>query len=207
MERRNNEKSKGLVGWFLVIIIILQGCAAVKPQANFVDNKIELKQCKEDTSKFWWEKQGFNWHNYDKIMVEPIAIQMDKNNFKQEELQTAVNDFQKIITQGLSPEYLVVDEPGPNVLRLRCAITAINTSNPALNALTTLAIFMPLDMGGATIEVEFFNSITGERVAAMVDQKTGTPLQLKSSFSQFGQAKGAFEDWAKELKLALVTNP
>jgi len=114
---------------------------------------------------------------------------MDKNNFEREELQTVVN------------------EPGPNVLKIRSIITDIDTSNPALNTLTTVALFLPLDMGGITIEVDFCDAITGERVAAMVDQKTGTPLQFKNGFSRFGHARGAFVQWAKELKLALATNP
>jgi len=207
MEKRRNGKSKELAGWVLIIMVLLQGCAAVKPQSSLMDNKIELKQCKEDASKLWWEKPGFDWHRYNKVMLEPMGIKIDKKNFKQEELQTAVSGFRKIMIEGLSPEYLVVEEPGPKVLRIRSTITDIDTSNPALNVLTTLALFVPLDMGGAAIEVEFFDSITGERVAAMVDQKTGTPLQLKSSFSRFGQSNGAFGEWAKELKLAFATNP
>lgn len=207
MKRRSNEKSKGLVGLFLILTVLLQGCAAAKYQDSLLDNKTGLKQCKEDTSKLWWEKPGFDWHNYNKVILEPIVLQIDKKKLKQEELQTAVNGFRKTILEELSPEYIVVNEPGPNVLRIRSIITDIDTSNPALNTLTTVALFLPLDMGGATIQVDFFNSITGERVAAMVDQKTGTTLQFKNGFSRFGHAKGAFVEWAKELKLALATNP
>lgn len=207
MKQRRNEKLKCVVGLFLIITGLLQGCATIKPQTNLVDNNIDLKQCEDDTSKFWWEKPGFDWHNYNKIILEPTVLKIDKKNFKQGELQAAVNDFQKIITDGLSPEYPVINEPGPKVLRIRSMITDIDTSSPALNTLTTLALFVPLDMGGAAIEVEFFDSITGERVAAMIDQKSGTPLQFKSGFSRFGHAKGAFVEWAEELKLALVTNP
>lgn len=202
-----NVRFKGLIGWFLMITVLFQGCAAVKSQHSLMDNEIELKQCKEDMSKFWWEKPGFDWHDYNKIMLEPMAVKLDRKTFKKGELQTAVNDFRKITAEGLGPEYPVVDQPGPTVLRVQAALTDIDTCSPALNALSTAALFVPLDMGGAAIEVEFYNSITGERVAAMVDRKTGTPLQFKSSFSRFGHAKGAFEQWAKELKQALAANP
>lgn len=207
MRRRRNEKSKGFVGLFLIITVLLQGCATAKYQGSLLNSKIELKQCKGDTGKFWWEKPGFDWHNYNKVILEPIVLKIDKKKFEREELQIAVNGFRKTIIERLSPEYIVVNEPGPNVLRIRSIITDIDTSNQVLNTLTTVALFLPLDMGGAAIEVEFFNSITGERVAAMVDQKTGTPLQFKNGFSRFGHAKGAFVEWAKELKLALATNP
>jgi hypothetical protein len=51
------------------------------------------------------------------------------------------------------------------------------------------------------------NSVTGERLAAMVDRKAGTPIQLAGAFKRLGHAKAAFEAWAKELKTALDTNP
>jgi hypothetical protein len=207
MQKTSNGKLMGGAGLFLMIAVLCQGCAAVKPQGNLTDSTIALKQCQDDISKFWWEKPGFNWHNYTKIILDPTVLEIDQNNFKTEELQTAVDGFRKIIIKGLSSEYMVVNDPGPGVLRIRSIITDINTSNPVLNTLTTVAFFLPLDMGGAAIKVDFFDSITGERVAAMVDEKCGTPLQFKSGFSRFGHAKGAFEAWAKELKLALATNP
>ena len=46
-----------------------------------------------------------------------------------------------------------------------------------------------------------------ERLAAMVDSKTGTPIQLASSFSRWGHTRQAFEQWALALKSALQTNP
>ena len=82
MEKRRNRKSKALVGWVLIIMVLLQGCAAVKPQSSLMVNQIELKKCKEDASKLWWEKPGFDWHQYNKVMLEPMGIKIEKNNFQ-----------------------------------------------------------------------------------------------------------------------------
>jgi hypothetical protein len=103
--------------------------------------------------------------------------------------------------------YPVVTVPGPQALRIRAAITDIDTVNPALNLRTTVAVLVPLDMGGATIEVEFLDAESGERLAAMVDRKTGSPLKIFSGYSRLAHARGAFDQWADELKLALVENP
>ena len=68
------------------------------------------------------------------------------------------------------------------------------------------AVFVPLDMGGAAIEAEFLDSQTNEILAAMVDKKMGSPGKPRG-FTKMGYARAAFEDWAKELKKSLMTNP
>lgn len=78
---------------------------------------------------------------------------------------------------------------------------------PALNAATSLVAFVPVDVGGASIEVQFLDSETGERLAAGVDQKLGTTIDGIASFQRFGQAQQAFRDWARDLRVALETNP
>lgn len=102
--------------------------------------------------------------------------------------------------------YPVVYQPGVGVLRIRAAITDIIPANPLLNIVTTAAVFIPLDMGGAAMEAEFLDSVSNERLAAIVDRKQGSPLSpldIIGGFTKWGHAKGAFDKWAKELREAL----
>jgi len=62
-------------------------------------------------------------------------------------------------------------------------------------------------LGAFAIEVEFLDSQTGERLAAGVDQKLGTPFDGVSGFTRLGHARAAFGEWAHELRVALETNP
>jgi len=45
MKKRRNAKRKGVVGLFLIVTVLLQGCATAKYQDGLSDKKIELKQC------------------------------------------------------------------------------------------------------------------------------------------------------------------
>jgi hypothetical protein len=92
-------------------------------------------------------------------------------------------------------------------LRVRCAITDVIPVRPALNAITSVAGFVAVDVGGASIEVEFLDSMNGERLAAGVDQKLGSAFGGPASFVRLGQARAAFDDWARDLRAALETNP
>lgn len=195
----------------VVGFLFLQGCAKAPVRSEFIKTSVELVPCAENKDKLWWEKSGFNWHNYQRILLDPISIVGDaaanealKDN---EELSSLITYYHDTLVEKLGPEYQVVNNPGPDVLRIRVAIADIDTSSPILNAVTTAALFVPLDMGGASIEVEFLESQTGELLAAMAERKMGTPLQLMSSFSELGHVKNAIEQWAEELKLAMVNNP
>jgi hypothetical protein len=92
-------------------------------------------------------------------------------------------------------------------LRIRAAITDVAPANPALNVVTTAVAFAPLDLGGAAIEAEFLDSMTGQRLAAMTERKKGSVTNLKGGFTELGHARSALKEWAVELKLALQTNP
>lgn len=212
MERRIIQIKRFGVWVILFIGLVgLQGCATAPVPTDYVGRDIQLAPDPKDASLFWWEKPGFNWHQYSKLMLDPVSIQFDnkkgEQQFDPEALAALGRAFTASVVEKLTPEYPTVNTPGNDVLRIRAAITDIDPSNPAINFATTVAVFVPLDMGGAAIAVEFFDSITGERLAAMVDRKTGTPLQLIGGFSRFGHARAAFDQWAEALKSALANNP
>jgi len=204
-------KRFGVLFVLLIGLIGLQGCATAPVLTDYIGHDVELIQDPKDASLLWWEKPGFNWHQYSKLMLDPVDIRIDQKTVKQkfdpEELAVLGREFTEVVLEKLKPEYPVVNSPGPDVLRIRAAIIDIDTSNPVINLATTVAVFVPLDMGGAAIAVEFFDSETGERLAAMVDRKTGTPLQVMSGFKKFGHAQVTFDKWSEELKLALKNNP
>ena len=204
-------KRFGVLAILFIGMIGLLGCATAPVAPDYIDHEIQLIPDPEDASLLWWEKPGFNWHQYSKLMFDPVSIQIDQKTvekkFDPDALAALGREFTATAVEKLNPEYPTVSTPGTDVLRVKAAIIDIDTSNPVINLATTVAVFVPLDTGGAAIAVEFFDSITGDRLAAMVDRKTGTPLQLIGGFSRFGHARTAFDQWSEELKLALMNNP
>ena len=212
--KREETKMARFIGVYCIVLIgliSLQGCAKPAGKTDFLASPVELKPCPESKEKLWWERPDFNWHSYKKVIIDPIAVVGDAAGGEsapdRADILKLEQYFQKSVTEKLAPEFAVVREPGTDVLRIRPAITRVERVKPLVNALTTVALFIPLDMGGASIEVEFLDSLTGERLAAMVETKSGTPLQLIASLSRYGHAENAMDDWASELKSALVDNP
>lgn len=198
---------------FLVSVVVLAGCASTPAtRSGFLADYPDLKPDRYGNPHLlWWEKPGFDWKRYQKLMIDPVVMYYDpkaKNQeIRPEDLNRLANEFREVVIAELGNDFPVVNTPGPDVLRVRAAITEIIPANPAVNVVTTLIAFVPLDMGGAAIEAEFIDSMTNERVAAMVERKLGTPFDLQSGFTSLGHAKASFKSWAAELKRALETGP
>lgn len=211
------EKTMKLAKMYVVSAVVfwgmisLQGCTKPAEKTDFLPSQTELLPCRESKEKLWWERPGFDWHSYKKVIIDPVVVAGNAAGGHSAHDRTEVLEleghFREIVAEKLAPEFSVVTEPGPDVLRIKPAITRVDRANPLLNLVTTAVVLVPLDMGGISIEVEFLDSLTGDILAAMVETKSGTPLQVVASFSQYGHAENAMEDWASELKRALVNNP
>jgi len=208
MKRKTNLPILALV---LTAAVLIQACApSPAPLSGHGSRQVVLKPDLHDKSLLWWEIPGFNWHRYHSIFLSPVTLELSEKNrasLTHEDLDGLKKEVRNTLIKTLSPEYPLVTEKGPGVLELQITITKVETANPALNLLTTLAVFVPVDMGGASVEVAFFDTLTGKQVAAMADTKTGTPFQFSSGFTRMGHARAALGKWAQELKTALAENP
>ena len=196
----------------LVAVVVLAGCASTPPpRSGFLVDYPDLKPDPGNPQLLWWEKPDFDWKRYQKLMIDPVVMYYDPKANNQEirpdDLKRLADEFRDVVIAELGNSFPVVNTPGRDVLRIRAAITEIIPASPALNVVTTLVAFVPLDMGGAAIEAEFIDSMTNERVAAMVERKLGTPFDSKSGFTSLGHARASFKSWAAELKRALETAP
>lgn len=193
--------------------LMLAACNTTPPaHSGFLDDYSTLKPDKYGKAALLWsEKPGFDWKKYNTVMLDPVVIyyhpEAGSRAIQPEELQKLAVYFHDAVVTELKGSYEVSKTAGPRVLRIRCAITDVVAANPALNVVTTVVAFVPLDMGGAAIEAEFLDSVTGERLAAMVERKKGSPLNLPGGFTELGHAKAAFREWGRELKTALQTGP
>lgn len=197
----------------LVAIVVLAGCASTPPpRSGFLADYPDLKPDRYGNQQLlWWEKPDFDWKRYHKLMIDPVVVyyhpKAKNKEIRPDDLKRLTDEFRDVIIAELGGNFPVVNTQGQDVLRVRAAITEIIPASPTLNVVTTVLAFVPLDMGGAAIEAEFIDSMTNERVAAMVELKLGTPKDLKSGFTSLGHARASFKSWAVELKRALETGP
>lgn len=153
-----------------------------------------------------------NLRSYLAIVVDPIEIYIATNadaSKVPESSRTAVaNYFQYALTKAVSDAYPVVDQPGPLVLRLRAALIGVDVGG-AVAAGDVPTDIKPmaqaLNIGKVGVEMELVDSVTGERVAAMVDKATlgaGAEVGAEqfSRVEKFAAAREAFDEWASRVR-------
>ena len=197
----------------LVLASALSACSTTPPDSSgFLTDYSQLKPDKHGNSGLLWtEVPRFNWKQDRQVQLDPVVIyyhpSAENRAIRSDDLKMLADYFREAVIAELQGTFAVMTTPGPDVLRIRAAITDVVPASPAVNAVTTVVAFVPLDLGGAAIEAEFLDSATGERLAAMVERKKGSPVNVVGGFTELGYAKAAFREWASDLKLALTTNP
>lgn len=86
---------------------------------------------------------------------------------------------------------------------LRAAITRVETVSPALNAASALLFVVPLDRGGAAVEIEALEPRTGKQVAALTLGHFAPLSELKSHFSKLAPAELALRKAAVDFSALL----
>jgi len=201
-----------------IALTIAMGCATKKVSySGFLTDYPVFKPGPEGGADFVYMKEGVDFASYDKVMMDQVVFYFkedaDYKGVHPEELQELASAFNESVFDALQDAYPLVGKPGPGVLRIRTAITDVASSKPALNTIST---FLPIGLaistakkaatgvhsgvGQASMEAEFLDSQTNERLGAAIDTKAGEKYKVVKGMDKWGHAKDAFNFWAKRLR-------
>jgi hypothetical protein len=163
-----------------------------------------------------------DFKQYTRIIFDPITVYVAEKSalgkLPPEQLQDCVNYLDAAVRDELSPDYEFVDQPGPDTMRLRIALTEIKGAKVVMNTVSTV---MPVGLalssvkkaatgassavGVARVEMELQDSMTGERLAAAVDARAGKKITGKfDKFEKYAAIYEAYDYWAKKLQQRLA---
>jgi Protein of unknown function (DUF3313) len=210
---------------WLMGAFLLMGCATAgdSPQVAGSDAKAgflgeyyaNLAPGPKDGAKMRWLKPGTDWAKYDKIMLDSVVFFFDDaseyKGIEPNELKELADGFNLAFVDALKGAYPIVAEPGPDVLRIRFAITNLEQSNPAISGVTSI---IPVGLavsvikkgatdswagsGATSAEMMMIDSLTNEVIAVAQDDESAG---FTERFSKWGSAEDAFKYWAERVKL------
>lgn len=93
--------------------------------------------------------------------------------------------------------------PGGRPAILRASITRVETVSPALNTASTLLLFVPLDRGGAALEMEAIDPISGTQLAALTIGYFAPMSEIEARFRKLAPAKLALKKATSDFALLL----
>jgi hypothetical protein len=160
-----------------------------------------------------WLKPGVDFKKYNKFMVDSVIFFLaDKADYKgidPQEMKELCDEFNKALVAAFKDKLPIVAEPGPDVARVRFAITNVQPSRPGVSAVTSI---VPVGLGvslvkkGATggwvgsgetaSEMMVLDTTTNEIVALGAIKRAA---EFDERFSKWGSAKEAFKFWSERL--------
>jgi hypothetical protein len=115
----------------------------------------------------------------------------------------------KALAEQIGREFALADGPGPDVLQLRAALTQAKGAKVALRTISTfvpqalvlstvtgLSADAAVTVGSAAVEAELVDTISGRRLAAVVDSRAGTKTPFTTrTFTKWGDVEAACNYW------------
>jgi Protein of unknown function (DUF3313) len=214
---------------FGLLVVGLTGCNTTKQVSEtpkdfsgFLGDYSMLEKGQPGMVNYYYFDHAADWSKYTKIYIENIDLWKSNDpdsplgKLSKDDQQMLVNFFHTALDNALRKDFEIVDKAGPDTLVIHGAITDTGKSWPVLNLVSTVypaALVLSLVKQGFTgtaafvgkvrIEAYFTDGVTGQRVAAVVDERAGTKA-LRSKFDgTWGDVKLSADWWATRLNLRL----
>jgi hypothetical protein len=172
------------------------GAARARPSGRgFLTDYARLRPSARHPHTWVWAKPGLDLRIYDDLLIEPIVV-LPRPGAPAEELEPGTLEgcaeaFRRALVEILDPYYPVVGDPGPHALRVVLALTDIRPAPDRREGL-------PLEAGGAALEGELRDSVTGEVLVAVMSRIAADPGG-RAIDPLCRHVEGAFREWARRL--------
>lgn len=176
-------------------------------QSGFLSDYSQLRKVTDGTADYRYIAPGAEdkLAEYDAVMVDQpeffIAADSPYRGVKARQLDVLGGILRDGFSTGLAKEYFIVERPGAGVLYVRAALSnlklkrakmgvtdyvPIGLATMPIRRAATTDISKKADLRGMVLEMEVFDSVTGERLFAMIDSR-GADADNPTSWDQLDQ--------------------
>ncbi len=168
-----------------------------------------------------YARPGATLAGYDRVMLDPVDVAFHKNwnptragsqiKLSAEDRESIRAGVAKIVFDEFVKElqtkssYQVVNEAGPDVLRVKVKIVNLYVNAPDTRTAAPSRTYV-VSAGEMTLFAELYDAETGELLARVVDRRearTARTLMLASSVVNAEEARSIASNWARILRDAL----
>lgn len=210
-----------------VMVLIIVGCATTEQAPNaqmsgFLGDYTQFHRGKGGQAEYVYRDINVDFSKYQKVILEPVQLwaaensESALNSLSKEDQQLIVDYLYVSLSDAFKRDYVIVNEPGPDVMKVRCAITEAKATSPVKEILSTVTPYglgisyakhfmlgTHSGVGVVSVEGELLDSVTGQRLAAVVDRRAGTK-SLADKYTRWGDVQDAFSFWARRMQTNLA---
>lgn len=212
-------KIKSLATSLCLATFMLQGCASkyveTDQYSGFLKDYSILKEDKSPSGApvMRWIKPGVDAKRYSSVYIEPSQLYpkpQPTEKVPQATLQGITQYYDQTLKNHFSQVLPLATSPGPGVLVVRPAITAVSAKTKSLRPYEVIPIaLVAAGISAATgirdqdtsiaTEAAFLDGETNQVVAEVVRKGAGTELDNSSQVMQAKDAKAVLDGWAKDM--------
>lgn len=185
--------------------------------SGFLGDYSQLKPAADREGVLIFIDRSADYRPYKKVMFDPVQLYVTPNpespEIPRDELQRMSDGLVRSFTMALEPEYQVVTQPGPDVLRVRTAITGIQAAKPPAGLVDYIPIKALFNVGRAALgaaprvaemaaEIEVLDA-GGRRVAAATATRTGEATLPQGGQITWNELQAINDYWARSFRQRL----
>jgi len=215
-----------LVGWLLAgcsqtaapapnIMQRVQGeTPAAPPPSGFLGNDYSLltppAEGSDQKAMLRYVNANVTWSSYNQILIAPVTFwAADDSKISAADQQTLCNYAYNEFVKVLGKNFILASQPGPGVMKVSVALTDATTATPGLRSISVvvpqarvlsavkmLATGSYAFVGSAQGAFKANDSVSGQLLAAAVDERLGGTSVTNVDVFKWGDAENAIDYWA-----------
>jgi hypothetical protein len=213
-----------MISTLCVASIAMAGCASEVTQpdeySGFLSDYSQLKEAKSPSGVevMRWVDPQLDLSRYTAVYIEPTQFYpkpQATTKIPESTLNGINTYFNQALKRELGKSLPLANGPGPGVMVVRAAITAVSSKTEGLKPYE----FVPVALVAAAVstgtgirdqettlgtEAQFLDGANGKVLAQVVRKGTGKPLSNDSQVMKADDVKGVIDDWASDLHQSYV---
>ena len=206
------------LGALFLSVAILAGCMSSKPDAanysGWMKNYDDLTEFKTATggTSMRWISPSLKKGQYTALMIDPVTY-YPAAPANSQVTQKTLNEIPTYLVQqvrkDLGGNIKIVQQPGPGVLRLRAAITGVDTPTEGLQFYEVIPVALIFAGAQAAtghrdhntlvyLEAQLIDSQSGNVLAKVVRKGIGENIKNDKAQMTLADAKPVLDNWAKD---------
>lgn len=166
--------------WCAISLGLLSGCATVQAPPPLAE-RAGMHAVDVKNGSATRVSGALHWSAVDVIDVK-WRVNAEVDEEQTEKLCAALRDA---LRQNLQP----APPSEGRAIQVRARIIDVVSTSPVLNVATTLLLFVPLDRGGASVEIDAVDQATGQPLASLTLADSGQLGDFPGHFSRFSHAE------------------
>ena len=179
-------------------MVLVTGCGSKEmTKTGFMSDYSRLKKESDSVMRYLDRNAVASYSSY---IVDPVQARLYSNpkakgELTDEQIKDLTGYLHTKAAEAITGAGLkVVHQPAPGVARIRIALTNIEKTD-AIN-MVPQASLLGAGIGGASMEAEVIDSMTGKQIAAVVQSGKGSRIPF-ANLGDWTAAKGVMDKWAK----------